>query len=243
MIDKGLIDRYGTPAYVYELAEIRSAYEELRSSLPDKSALYYSLKANPHPEIARELCRLGCQAEVSSSGEMRTALSVGYQANECLYTGPGKTSEEIKAALKRNVKQFSVESPTDLRRVDDAAKALGTRTTVLVRVNADEPVKGPSLTMTGVASQFGTDAGSIIRRPELFMGTERATITGFHFFMGSQISEWQGLLTTFNAGIRLVRDLSEALHIDPEVVTLGGGLGTPSPSPAPVRTCRRFELH
>ena len=82
-----LAERYGTPLYVHEMSEVRSAHAALRASLPDESTLYYSLKANPHPEVAAELSRAGCRAEVSSTGEFAAAISAGYQADQCLYTG------------------------------------------------------------------------------------------------------------------------------------------------------------
>ncbi len=224
---KGLVERFGTPLYVYELSEIRSAYEALRSSLPEGSRLYYSLKANPHQELAAELQRLGCHAEVSSIGELSTALDAGYRPEQCLYTGPGKTYEEIAFALGKGVTWFSVESSTDLRRVANASSSSRVRSHVLLRVNVDEPMRGLRLQMTGVSSQFGVDASSLIERSEEFTSSPWAVIRGFHFYAGTQIMDTEDLLATFYIGLQIIRKLSKEMNIVPEVVDLGGGFGHP----------------
>lgn len=220
-----LVEYFGTPLYIYELSEIRSAFHALRSSLPKETRLYYSLKANPHVEVARELRRLGCQAEVSSTGELESALSAGFEANHCLYTGPGKTLEEITFAMRRGVTWYSVESSRDLRRVTEAASRLGVRVNVLVRVNIDKDMKGFRLPMTGVSSQFGVDGSTLIERKEEFVGAPWVIVRGFHFYAGTQIMETQDLLNSFRAALSLVRKLSEALTVDLDTVDLGGGFG------------------
>src|SRR5262245_63412739 len=93
-----LIADYGSPLYVYELREVERAATELRRCLPEPSTLYYSLKANPHPVLAGALHAAGCPAEISSTGELEAALQAGIPGDRCLYTGPGKSRQEISAA-------------------------------------------------------------------------------------------------------------------------------------------------
>ena len=95
-------ERYGTPAYVYDLEEVRRAHADLRRGLPDEAVLYYSLKANPHPDVVAELLELGCRGEVSSPGEIRAALAAGADPADLLLTGPGKTEELVALAEERN---------------------------------------------------------------------------------------------------------------------------------------------
>ena len=122
-----LADRFGTPLYVYDLDRVAASYRDLRNSLPAGSTIFYSLKANPHPDIARALREARgwppCRAEVSSAGELAAALEAGFASGECLYTGPGKTESELVNAITEGVRQFSVESLTDLERA--AASPVG----------------------------------------------------------------------------------------------------------------------
>ncbi|HEY0604761.1 MAG TPA: hypothetical protein VGD58_17720 [Herpetosiphonaceae bacterium] len=222
-----LLEHYGSPAYIYDLAEVRAAYAALRQALPAESTLYYSLKANPHPAIVGELNRLGCQAEVSSVGELHSALTAGCAPERCLYTGPGKTLHEISYAFEQGTTCFSIDSPLDLRKVATVAQRMNTPAQVLLRVNPSESVPGLGLTMTGAPSQFGADADWIRRAPQEFAGGEWAQIVGFHIYMGTNIPRIETLLQTFAVATRLAVELADVLDIELQVVDLGGGFGHP----------------
>jgi diaminopimelate decarboxylase len=217
---------FGTPAYVYRLDRVRSAHADLRRALPAGSSLYYSLKANPHPALAAELARLGCRAEVSSAGETVAALAAGFPAGELLLTGPGKSAPMVGCALERGVRRFSAESPTDLGRLQALAAEHGVDIDCLLRVNADVPVAGMGLTMTGTASQFGADASWVERDPAAFAGGRRARVTGLHLYMGSSIHDEDVLLRQFEVGLGVARRLAGA-GVRLEELDLGGGFGAP----------------
>ena len=122
--------RYGTPAYHYDLAEIRRSAHELQRALPDYAGVFYSLKANPHPDVVAELRRAGCRAEVCSTGELTAALTARHEPSTILYGGPGKTPGEIADALDRGVRHFSVESLPDLEPVSYTHLTLPTKSLV-----------------------------------------------------------------------------------------------------------------
>jgi diaminopimelate decarboxylase len=216
-----IAERYGTPAYVYDLAAVRRAHDDLRRALPQPSRLYYSLKANPHPRVVAQLLELGCRAEVSSPGEIRAALEAGADPVDLLLTGPGKTEALVGYALDEGVTRFSVESPTDLERVDSLAAARDVCVDCLLRVNADEPVPGVGLAMTGVASQFGVDASWVAREPSRFRG-----VTGLHLYMATNLVAEDDLVRQFEVGLRLAERLGGLLG-SLEEVDLGGGFGAP----------------
>jgi diaminopimelate decarboxylase len=222
---------YGTPAYVYDLAEIRRAHAGLTALLPEHSLLYYSVKANPHPAVCRELARLGCGAEVSSAGEVRAAIDAGFPAGRCLLTGPGKTSAEISLAIEQGIRDFSVESAADLRRVAAAGATAGTRLRCLLRVNIETQVTGMGLTMTGVASQFGTDVRQVLDHPGDFADDGYAQVTGLHLFMGSNLADEDVLVRQFDAALRSVAGLESALGRPLPFIDLGGGFAAPYARP------------
>jgi diaminopimelate decarboxylase len=219
--------QWGTPAYVYDLAEVRRAEAELREALPRPSRLYYSLKANPHPAIVAELARLGCHAEVSSVGEFSTAREAGFAKNQIMLTGPGKADHEVAAAIALGARRFSVESPYDLAQVGAMAAAAGEQVDVLLRVNADTAVPGMGLSMTGVGSAFGVDASWIESAPERFIDSGGARVRGLHFYMGTQIEDVRLLLSQFELSLQLGRQLMLRYGAAITEIDLGGGFGAP----------------
>jgi diaminopimelate decarboxylase len=216
-----------TPAYVYDLAELRRSYHRLRRVLPEPSDLFYSLKANPHPSIVAALRESGCRAEVCSPGELDTAVAAGFATEHILYTGPGKRDNDVAAAVRAGVTWFSVDSPHGLDQVDRVAGGLGGTARCLLRVNDTTPVPGQGLTMTGVASQFGADADWILAQPERFASRARARLAGLHLYMGTNVLSEAPLVTQFAQSARTARQVVDRCGFEIEVLDLGGGFGAP----------------
>lgn len=227
MNDDELADRYGTPAYLYELDEVGSAVSALRRALPEPAALYYSVKANPHPLLVETLRAAGCRAEISSSGELTAARAAGFGGGHCLYTGPGKTTSEVAEALAAGVRQFSVESEVDYHRVAAAAAAAGVTADCLVRVNTLRPKGASGLRMSGTATQFGVDVAVLTGRPELFAARPGGRVTGLHFFSVSNASSEAVIAEEMCASIATAAQLREGAGIDLRVLDLGGGFAAP----------------
>lgn len=216
-----------TPAYWYDLDEVRRSHARLAAALPEPSELYYSLKANPHPAIVAALHQAGCGAEVSSPGELQAALDGGVPPGGILYTGPGKRASAVAAAIKSGVTFFSVDSPRGLDQVAEAAQLMGQSARCLVRVNDTRPAAGHGLTMTGVASQFGADVEWMLAEPERFAARPGAAVAGFHLYMGSNLPGEEALAAQFTRSARTARLLADRCAIDVEVLNLGGGFGAP----------------
>ncbi|GIG88032.1 type III PLP-dependent enzyme domain-containing protein [Plantactinospora endophytica] len=228
-----LVARYGSPLYVYELRAAEEAVTELRRCLPEPSALYYSLKANPHPVLTGALHAEGCRAEISSTGELEAALQAGIPGDRCLYTGPGKSRQEISAALAAGVRRFSVESAADYRKVDREASALGTTAHCLLRVNSQRSHGGSGLRMTGAATQFGVDLAELRRAPAAYAPLPGARIVGLHFFPLSNAEAWQAVADEMVASIEEAARLRAELGIELRVVDLGGGFAAPYAAAGP----------
>ncbi|MFC4049247.1 type III PLP-dependent enzyme [Actinomadura syzygii] len=218
-----IADRFGTPAYVYDLDEVTRAHDLLRAALPQPSRLLYSLKANPHPAIVRTLTALGCGAEVCSVGELATALDAGAAPEHVQYTGPGKTDAEVAEAVKSGVRWFSVDSPTGLDQVTSAADRADGPATILLRVNGTATAPGQGLAMTGVPSQFGADEAWARRH----LTAVRDRIAGFHLFQGTNLADEAALLAQFDAALQTAARLAAATGYRPRVLNLGGGFGVP----------------
>ncbi|MFI5833400.1 alanine racemase [Micromonospora sp. NPDC051300] len=222
---------FDTPAYRYDLAEVRANHATLRAALPTASRLYYSLKANPHPAVVAALHEAGCDAEICSPGELAAALRAGVPGDRMLYTGPGKRDAEVAGAIRAGVRWFSVDSPVALDQADRIAAAHGVELRCLLRVNDRMPNPGQGLTMTGVASQFGADVDWIEREPERFGSRPSAEVRGFHLYTGSNVDSVDALVAQFTTAAGTAHRLRDLLGVELDVLDLGGGFGAPFARP------------
>ncbi|MFJ4620849.1 type III PLP-dependent enzyme [Streptomyces sp. NPDC088812] len=216
-----------TPAYVYDLATVRAAHDRLRSCLPAPSELYYSVKANPHPEVVATLLGRGCRAEVSSAGELRTALAAGVRPQDVLYTGPGKSDAEVGAALAAGVRLFSLDSAHAVRQLAAQAARHGTTAGYLLRVNPDRAATATGLTMTGLPSPFGADLDSIRHEPSEFTRHPRAVCRGLHLYLATNLADEQALTEQFLIAVETAVRVRDILGIRLETLDLGGGFAAP----------------
>ncbi|MFF5854523.1 type III PLP-dependent enzyme [Streptomyces sp. NPDC012751] len=225
-----LAERFGTPSYLYDLDRVAAARDDLFAALPDGIEVFYAAKANPHPELLRELRSggtRGCRAEISSVGELYAVLQAGFPGEEILYTGPGKTTEELTEALTRGVRLFSTESPGDLARVGEAARALGLTADCLLRVNNATGAAATSIRMTGVPSQFGFDSETLPGLAAELREVPGTRIAGLHFFPLSNAKDEASLIAEFRHTIATAAALQQALGVTFRLVDIGGGFAAP----------------
>lgn len=233
-----LAERFGTPLYVYDLDDVAAARAELLAALPEGAALYYALKANPHPDVARTLRGDDgrCRAEISSAGELHAALEAGYDPAHCLYTGPGKTAGELGHALDRGVRTFSTDSVSDVRRVGLTAAERGLTADCLLRVNAVDAAgagAGTGIRMTGRPSQFGFDAEDLPAVLPALRRIHGARLAGLHFFPLSNARDEAGLIGEFRHTVAAAVRLAEDLGLPLDLLDLGGGFAAPYGVPGP----------
>jgi diaminopimelate decarboxylase len=222
---QALMDRFGSPLYAYDLDVLDRRADELRETLPADASLFYSLKANPLPALCRALGARGVRAEVSSAGELAVALHAGADPARMLYTGPGKTRDELAGALAAGVECFSCESETDYRLIADAARRAGRRARVLLRVNPPSGA-GYGLTMSGVASQFGFERDGLRRVMDCGADGSAPAVRGIHVYYGTQVRDVE-MLAAQAARILALADEVFAGTDGPAVVGMGGGFPWP----------------
>lgn len=224
------LEVYGSPLYIYDLGEVERRARALTALLPEGSRLLFSLKANPLPAIAEHLCRLGCDAEVSSTGELAVALAAGFPPERVLYTGPGKSAEEVRTALASGVTGFSAESWSDLERIDRAARSARLRARVLLRVNPSAPPVA-RLAMSGVSSQFGFDEAELLEGRARLEALDGIELRGLHIYQGTQLADVPALLSAMQVALQVGERLSDALGAAFQVMDLGGGFPWPFATP------------
>ncbi|MFC4856078.1 acyl-CoA dehydrogenase family protein [Actinophytocola glycyrrhizae] len=229
--DRALVAGYGSPLYRYDLAEVAAAVADLRAALPSGALLYYSLKANANPDVLVEVRRHGLRAEVSSTGELTAALRAGFDPGRCLYTGPGKTTDEIAAALAAGVGLFSTESLGDLARIAATAREAGVEPDCLLRINVSDVAGGAGVRMSGGPSQFGFDAGRVEKWVAGAVATPGVTVSGLHFFSVSNARDEEVLLGELRTSLATAARLRAEHGVPLQLLDLGGGFAAPYATP------------
>jgi diaminopimelate decarboxylase len=217
---------HGTPLYVYSASTIASRYravDEAFASYPH--AMHYALKANSTLAIVRLLRSLGSKVDANSGGEIDVALRAGFIPPEIVFTGVGKTPEELVQAIDLGVKTINAESEGELERIDAIARGRQARARVAIRVNPDIDARSHPHISTGLkTNKFGVsiaEARDLCRRMRNRDGIE---IVGLHTHVGSQIMDLEPLRRAASAIVELARDLAAA-GLSIEHLDLGGGLG------------------
>ena len=228
----------GTPVYVYSAEAIRHAFASLDSAFAGtRHTLHYALKANSTLAVLRLLRSLGAHADANSGGEIDVALRAGFIPSQIVFTGVGKTRDELDRAVGLGVKAINIESEGEAARIDALAQARGVRARVALRVNPDIDANTHAHIATGRRfNKFGVPidfAAGLLRDLANRLGLEPV---GLHVHLGSQIIDMTpvALAATALAGLAAgARDAGVRLqHID-----LGGGLGISyegGPAPDPV---------
>ncbi len=215
----------GTPLFVYDMDLIRTRIAALRSALPADVGLHFAMKANPLPELLRQMVSLVDGVDVASAGEMRVALGGGADAGHVSFAGPGKQDHELEAAIVAGV-TLNLESEGEARRAIAIGTKLGIRPRLAVRVNPDFDLKGSGMRMGGGAKPFGVDAERVPDLVRDLIGSG-AEWRGFHIFAGSQALDAAAIAETQAQTVALAGQLADAIGAAPPLVNLGGGFGVP----------------
>jgi diaminopimelate decarboxylase len=219
----------GTPVYVYSTATMCRHVEALRSALEGLAdpLIAYAVKANPNSAVIATLAKAGLGADVVSGGEYRRAIAAGIVPDKIVFSGVGKSEEEMRLSLERGLYQFNLESLAEAEMLSSIAAAMGRTAPVGFRVNPDVGAGGHAKITTGAAeNKFGiaiAEAGEAYRRIESLPGL---SVQGVAVHIGSQLTSLDPLERAFTRVGELIRDLrSEGHHV--KVADLGGGLGVP----------------
>jgi diaminopimelate decarboxylase len=216
----------GTPVYVYSAATIRDRYRAIDEAFAGyPHALHYALKANSTLAIARLLRGLGSGVDANSVWEIDVAQRAGFEPSQIVFTGVGKSPEELECAVALGVKAINVESAGELARVEAIAQRRGHRARVAMRLNPDIDAKSHPHISTGLKiNKFGVSVDEAL--PVLHQLKHRPSLqlVAVHVHVGSQITSLEPLqrAASFAAGIALGLQQSGAPI---EYVDLGGGLG------------------
>lgn len=221
-----IAERYGTPCYIYSRAALEQAYQEFSAAFSGCEHLVcYAVKANSSLALLNLLARLGSGFDIVSGGELQRVLAAGGDPARTVFSGVGKTADEMRQALAAKIFCFNVESESELLRLDRIAAESGATAAISLRVNPDVDPRTHPYIATGLKqNKFGVSHRDVIRLYRKARELRHLSVSGIGCHIGSQLTE----LAPFIAALDRIVDLMQQLAADGIPVThvdLGGGLG------------------
>jgi len=221
-----LAERFGTPLYVYSRAALTAAWQAYAGACAGRrAAIHVAVKANSNLAVLNVFARLGAGFDIVSGGELARVLAAGGKAENVVFSGVGKSADEMREALAAGVKCFNVESIPELDRLNEVAGSMSRKAPVSLRVNPDVDAKTHPYISTGLKSnKFGVafdDARATYRAAAAMSNLE---VVGIDCHIGSQITEVEPYLDAIDKLLELVEQIeSDGVRI--RHIDVGGGLG------------------
>ncbi len=222
-----IAERAGTPAFVYNAESIRSRFRALDTALaPVPHRICFAVKANSNLAVLRILRELGAGADIVSSGELARVRAAGFAPEHIVFSGVGKTAEELRSAIRAGVGHLNVESRAELELVGCLAEQEGVSARVGIRVNPDVTAETHPYITTGKSGiKFGLPTDQVVSAAEYIRQHPRLELTTIAMHLGSQLVD----LAPFRQGITLLLELVQRLRAAGtstlKVLDIGGGLG------------------
>ncbi len=220
------IDKWGTPCYVYSRATIERHWKAFDKALGEQPHLVcYAVKANSNLAVLNVLAKLGSGFDIVSAGELERVLRAGGSADKVVFSGVGKTAEEMSRALDVGIRCFNVESQAELYLLEQVASEKAMQAPVSLRVNPDVDAKTHPYISTGLKdNKFGIAIGDAPEVYQYIMDSAHLSVQGVDCHIGSQLTEVTPFVDALDRVLALVDRLADKgiklHHLD-----LGGGLG------------------
>lgn len=224
-----LAQKYGTPCYIFSENIIRRKCRQYTSAFSKRNIdfeIIYAGKAF----LVKAMCNLineeGLSLDVSSGGEIYTAISAGFPPDKIFFHGNNKSKSEIEFALKEKVGTMMVESEYELNLIDRIAESLNTKVRIIIRVTPGIDTHTHKYIQTGqVDSKFGINIDQLPGFIKKVLSKEHISYSGLHFHLGSQIFELSPYVLAINEMVKLIRKIKDLERVDTLNLNLGGGLG------------------
>lgn len=246
---RDIAEAVGTPFYCYSSATFERHYHVFKGAFEGLDTLVcYAMKANSNQAVLSTLAKLGCGADVVSLGELTRALAAGISPQKIMFSGVGKTRQELQAAVETGILCINIESEPELHALSDVASGLGKKAHVSFRINPDVDAKTHAKIATGKSeNKFGIPLKHAERVYAEAAGLPGIIATGIDMHIGSQITD----LEPFDHAFSILGDLILKLRTQGHVidhVDLGGGLGIPyrrdnTPPPEPLAYAKIVRAH
>ena len=218
-----LTKKYRTPFYCYSLAQLRNNFLRFNNIFKNiKPIICFSVKSNSNLTLLRELRKIGSGADVVSIGELLKAIKAGINSKKIVFSGVGKTEEEISKAVKKRILLINVESESEAILINKVSKKLSKKTSIGIRLNPNISGNTHKKISTGSKSEkFGLLYGDCINLCKKIQKMKNLKLEGLSVHIGSQITN----IKPFKDMLSTLDKLIKRIKIDFKFIDLGGGMG------------------
>ncbi|HSU94441.1 MAG TPA: diaminopimelate decarboxylase [Gemmatimonadaceae bacterium] len=223
---EAIADAVGTPVYVYSSRAIREQYDALdRALAPVPHRLHYSMKANSNLAVLRLLQERGAGLDIVSGGELFRARKAGFSADSIVFSGVGKSVQELREALAAGILMFNVESIFELEQLNEVATGMGVRAPVALRVNPEVRVDTPHhYTRTGErGNKFGIPIDEALGAAQRALAMPNLALRGLDMHIGSQVSRLEPYRDGLERLLALHAQMRAIGASDLRYLDIGGG--------------------
>ena len=216
---------FGTPSYVYSASQIRNNFLDYKNSIRTEDKVCFAVKSNSNINILKFLNGLGSGFDVVSGNELRRCLVAGADPKNIVFSGVGKTAEEIELALEEGIFSINIESESELERIIQISKKTGKIANCAIRVNPDISAESQPYITTGLkSSKLGVTSKVEIIMSRRIQESESVNLIGLACHIGSQITKSKLILDSLDHLIDLANEINkESKSIS--FLDIGGGLG------------------
>lgn len=221
-----IVAHWGTPCYIYSRGAIKQQWQDFSRSLAEyPHQICYAVKANSNLAVLNVLAKLGAGFDIVSGGELARVLAAGGEASKIVFSGVGKTKDEIKQALQANINCFNVESAEELKRIEAIAKELNLSAPIALRINPDIDAGTHPYISTGLKeNKFGIAIHDAYELYHYAAKSDALKIKGVACHIGSQLTELNPFLQALDQLLLIQEKLAQE-NIQLEHIDIGGGLG------------------
>ena len=218
-----LAKKYRTPLYCYSLNRIKDNVFNFKKNFHKINPLIcFSVKANPNKIILNEISKLGLGADVVSVGELMKALNSGIKPNKIVFSGVGKTSEEIEYAIKKKILLINAESKSEIIEIEKIAKKRKKKVNVGLRLNPNTDAKTLNQISTGKKeNKFGVSEKIFLELAKYIKSSKNLNLTCLSVHIGSQILDYK----PYDKMLRVLEKIIKKSRLNFEYIDLGGGMG------------------
>src|ERR671917_883869 len=217
---------YGTPFYLYHGEMIVERVRRVKEALGTEVS--YSLKANPSVGVCQLIAReVGTGGEVASSGELVVARAAGFEPEDIVFAGPGKTDDELRMVIEEGIFADNVESLNEIDRLATIAKNIGRRIGVGLRINPAAQLMGSQMRMGGTVGQFGIDQAELEEAIRKTLSHPELILRGIHVYTATQVFEVEPLLEHCRNILQIALEAADYAGQPLQMIDFGGGFGVP----------------
>ena len=219
-------EKYGTPLYIYSKQSILHQISSLQEALSDINHLIcFAVKSNSNLSVLNLIKNAGCGFDIVSGGELKRVIALGNYNTNVVFSGVGKSKDEIEYALEHNILAFNIESEPELIRLNNIAKKFAKKANISIRVNPNVDAKTHPYISTGLKdNKFGLDEKKAIELYSLAKTMDSINITGIDCHIGSQLTDLSPFEDTFIKLANMIDHL-QTIGIELDHIDIGGGIG------------------